>query len=168
MPKIFITGRPHSGKSTLLERVVTEVEDKQGFLTREVIHSNERTGFQIVTANNHVALLASIRICSGPRVGKYHVSLAAINKIMPWVTLYDNKDILYIDEIGEMQLGSSGFVNLVNKYLASPNTLIATVSEVFDHPFITELKSRPDSIWFSLTSENRQQIYERIKSTLQI
>ena len=42
---ILITGKPKSGKSTILEKVIFGIPDKVGFITKEIRANGQRTGF---------------------------------------------------------------------------------------------------------------------------
>ena len=73
MKKILVTGKPRSGKSTLLQSVVAEYNNKQGFITKEFRENNERAGFSVVTARGDEQILASIHVVSPQKVSRYGV-----------------------------------------------------------------------------------------------
>jgi hypothetical protein len=64
---------------------------------------------------------------------------------------------LFLDEIGQMQLFSENFKELVIKYLDSSNTCIATLSKVYSDEFIENIKNRNDVIMIEITGENREE-----------
>ncbi len=163
---VLLTGLPRSGKSTLLARLIKEQRNAVGFLTAEILAGGGRLGFQIMTHNGTQATLAHINSPSPVMVGKYHVDTAALESIIPMVSTFTPNDLLYIDEIGEMQLHSENFKDLVLKYLEAPAICIATISAVYENAFIDALKGRSDVSVIYLSPENRELEYLRIKEFL--
>lgn len=163
---ILITGLPHSGKSTLMKRLLDNVESKQGFITLEILENGQRVGFKIVTAGGSEAVLASVEFETPIRVSKYGVSVSNLEKILPECSNFEEKDVLYIDEIGQMELYSLKFKELVLKYLDSGNLVIATVSKIYSDDFTQMLLSRGDVNLFEITPENRDRVYEEIRGML--
>ncbi|MEM4757865.1 MAG: nucleoside-triphosphatase, partial [Nanopusillaceae archaeon] len=58
--KIFISGNPKSGKTTLVKKIIQEFgkENFFGFYTEEIIENKERNGFKIVTTFEKEYLLS--------------------------------------------------------------------------------------------------------------
>ncbi|MFX1562472.1 MAG: nucleoside-triphosphatase, partial [Promethearchaeota archaeon] len=118
---ILITGQPGCGKSTLVARIVKELQTKGvkvgGITTPEFrTESRQRGGFLIqdITTGEE-AIMATSEYSSKIRVGRYGVDVAAIHKI--GVTAIDKAvitaDIVVIDEIGKMELLSQKFQNFL-------------------------------------------------------
>ncbi len=163
--KILITGLPRSGKSTILEKVINEIDNKKGFITREVRANGERTGFEIVTDDGRKKMLSSIDFNSLHKVSRYFVDVDGLDEMV--ATLMDyGKELLYIDEIGQMELFSENFKELVTNYLDSDNVFIATVSKVYEDDFIRRIKSRKDVLLYEITPENREEKLIEIKDYL--
>ena len=158
--KIIITGLPRSGKSTLLHKIVSQIEkeDRRGFLTLEVNAGDERTGFEIITDDGRRQMLASVDITSSYKVSRYHVDLAGFEDIIRPLFAYRRGQLL--------ELISERFQTLVHAYLDSPNTFLATMSAVYDHRLINDIRSRKDVIILDITQENRDQRYSEIRSLL--
>ena len=72
--------------------------------------------------------------------------------------LYEDTDnkLLYIDEIGPIQLMFPLFEDLVNKFLATSNTFVGTVKQLNVHPFIEQVKKR--ALVVEITATNRNMI----------
>lgn len=160
--KIFITGLPHSGKSTLLSRLIDGVKEKQGFLTLEMQEDNQRTGFKIVTASGREAVLASINLDTPIKVSRYSVSVGNLDKVIPELENFNPGDILYLDEIGQMELYSDKFKQLVRDYLEAPNPLLATISQVYSDDFTKEILERDGVELLELTPENREETFHTL------
>ncbi|MFH1253719.1 MAG: nucleoside-triphosphatase [Candidatus Uhrbacteria bacterium] len=151
---ILITGMPKSGKSTLLKKVISGLENKIGFVTNEVRENGERIGFEIETHLGEKSTLASVNFQTDFRVSKFFVNVNNLDEMIPKVSEFNNENLLFLDEIGQMELFSENFKNLVLKYLDSPNTCIATI-KVWDNEFIEQIKKRNDVILVEITEENR-------------
>jgi len=161
---IFIAGIPRSGKSTLLERVLDSLDvDKKGLITKEVREDGQRTGFEIVTSTGEKRVLASVYIESPIQVSRYFVDVPGFEGLLP--TLFNfNDELLYIDEVGQMELYSDKFQDLVRRYLNSQNSFLGTLSRVYEHPLIDEIRRRNDITIFDLTPENREETFRKIQA----
>lgn len=165
---IVITAVPHTGKSTLLQKVIAEIPQKRGFYAREQKDARGvRTGFECVTNNEkHDPFpLAYVSDEKSPyRVGKYVVNLDHLDTYCKWSMNFSvgESDMLYIDEIGQMQLYSEPFKKYVLKCFDSEATTISTISAIYYDPFIEEIKKRTDVILLELTEKNRNSMAEYI------
>lgn len=161
---ILITGKPHVGKSTLLNEVITNVKNTCGFVTLELTEKGERSGFELVSSAGIRAVLASTKSESSIRVSRYGVELQAFNDFLS--TLMQPKDgtLLYIDEIGQMELFSDMFKDMVRQYIESPNLFIGTLSSVYNDVFTENLRARNDVQILHMTLENRDEIKSAIQS----
>lgn len=166
--KLLITGLPKSGKSTLLEGLVSRYNGvAQGFITREIKKGAKRTGFEIVTSNGQHALLAQTEVETDSPVGRFFAMPDNISKTLKSISNFDSADLLYIDEIGQMQLLSREFKSLLSNYLNSDKTFLASVSKVYESGEIDFLISHKDSLLFSLTESNRGNVEEAMNAVLQ-
>ena len=165
---IAITGQPHSGKSTLLHRAVDECRlPSYGFITREIMPAGatHRTGFELVSSENYVSTLAVADDKEGPRVSRYRVDLENLESFMSRLRDPAPGEIAYIDEIGQMELLSSSFSGLVERWIAQSNHILCTVSQVYEHPFIDQIMDRADHI-ITISEDSRSQALESVLSIL--
>jgi len=174
MPRnILLTGFPRSGKTTLLEQVVRGISKKKGFLTREVKECGERTGFEVVSSDNQVLLLASIHLNTryespryhlntSPEISRYCADIEGFDKFVSSQFKYSKEHSLYLDEIGQMQLFSSHFRDLVTNYLDASNLFLATISKVYSDAFTESIKRRSDVILVEVDSSDRDTAYREI------
>jgi len=153
---ILITGLPRSGKSTLLNRIILNQKNKIGFVTNEIRELGERVGFEVETSDGKTAIIAKTDFNTNHKVSRYYVEPKNLDLLIPSVSEFQENNFLYLDEIGQMQLLSSGFKKLCSSYLNSKNTLIATISQVYDNDFIWEVKERKDVLVIQLTDFNRE------------
>ncbi len=160
---ILLTGEPHTGKSTLLDRLVNDVDNKLGFVTTEVSENGIRTGFELVSALGGRALLASVDSPSGIRVSRYGVNLETLNSFIAELPPIKAGQLLYVDEIGQMELYSEQFKSLVLGYLDSSNPFVGTLSSIYHDKFTDDLRQRSDVEFVEITPENRDEV--RVKLT---
>jgi len=165
---VLITGMPKSGKSTLLRKLIADVPDKVGFVTNEMLGEQGRVGFEIETHGGHKATLAHVDLETGAKVSKYFVEIDNLESLIPEVSSYESGDILYLDEIGEMQLFSKKFEELVLQYLDSSNTCLATISSVYENEFARAIKTREDVNLIELTPENREEIERVLRGIMEL
>ncbi len=142
--KLFITGIPESGKSTLTQSLIASYPRKQGFITREMRDNGDRAGFEIVTASGILQTLAHVDIVGPPKVSRYGVDVAGFAALLPAIEKFSDADLLYIDEIGQMELYADAFAGFVDRYLAAPNLFIGTISKVFADDNTRRWLRRPD------------------------
>jgi nucleoside-triphosphatase len=166
---ILLTGRPGVGKTTVIEFVVREFENKAGgFVTGEIREGRVRKGFRITSLDGNTATLAHIKSDSPVRVGKYGVSTSAFESVaLPALRrALEQKQIVVVDEIGKMEMASEKFRRAVVEVLDSSCAVIATVPQ-HSNPFTDEIKRRGDVAVFEVTSKNRNSLPTIIKRSLQ-
>lgn len=164
--KILLTGEPHSGKSTLINKVLRQFDYKIGFVTDEVLKDGRRIGFALESSSGRTAIMAHIDYMSDIRVSKYGVKPLILDEFIHTLPQIDQQSLLYIDEIGQMQLYSYTFRALVDEYMGAPNDFIGTLSKVYEHELIQKLKQDPDIEIIEVTPSNRDSLEDTILSRL--
>jgi nucleoside-triphosphatase THEP1 len=163
---LLITGMPRSGKSTLLNKLIQEIDQKVGFVTNEVRKDGERVGFELVNHKREKSMLASVNFETNFKVSRYFVDINALDEMILGVEKVGEHDILFLDEIGQMELFSDKFKALVEKYLDSPNVCIATLSKIYSDEFIEKIKNRTDVFLVEINEENRDEKEKYLKTLL--
>src|SRR5215831_18840706 len=137
-PAILITGNPGSGKSTLITRLIEDIGEGQiaGLSTPEIRRRNVRVGFKVIDlATGEEVILASTS-CKGPTVGKYHVDVEAIDRIVAKIeTSLPSARFIFIDEIGKMELFSKRFKEFVDCVFSLGKPFIAVVHRNLVHKY---------------------------------
>jgi nucleoside-triphosphatase len=170
--RLFLTGAPGIGKTTLIRAVVEQLDEvtSAGFYTQEKRRRGQRTGFTIVTLNGEAGSLASIGR-KEPTVGRYSIDVEGFEAlVLPSIDPGTSPADLYvIDEIGRMELLSRKFRNKIIDLLAQPTNLLATIAKK-GKGFVEQIKGRNDIELIEVTRENRgplrEEIRQRIKTEL--
>jgi nucleoside-triphosphatase len=135
MPKkIFLTGQPGSGKSTVFMSCIELLRERGysvgGISTPEIRRRGRRVGFNVVDiATDRKEVMAGVDIKSVYRVGRYGVNLLGFESVALQAIDYaeDNCDVVCIDEIGRMELFSKSFKRKVERLIKGPKPLVAVL-----------------------------------------
>ncbi len=160
--KVLLTGRPGCGKTTLIKRLVNELQARAGgFYTEEMRERGARVGFKLVTLEGAEAVFAHVDFKTPERVGKYRLDLSAVEKIGVEAVreAARRKWLVVIDEIGPMEIRSAVFREAVNEALDSPEAfgMLATIV-ARSLPFTDAIKARSDVTVIEVRTENRQRL----------
>ncbi len=141
---VVFTGKPSSGKTTSVEKVIERVGGV-GFLTKEVREGKRRIGFVIEASWGERFWLAKVGHDSRFRVGKYGVFVDNVDRISRKLgELLKNSKLIYIDEIGKMEMKSENFENLVEDILRMKINSILTIPIVDFHPLVARIRKEAD------------------------
>lgn len=146
---VLLTGPPGIGKTTVCKKIASILEKKSknfdGFYTEEVRdQSGSRIGFDIVRVRDLETRLSLARLknltdaqqTSRHQVGNYRVFLDNFETIALPV-LDSDTDILFIDEIGKMELFSKDFKGKVMNILLGSSKrafVIGTIPQMHKVP----------------------------------
>ena len=162
---VLVTGRPGSGKTTLVlgvvERLAADGFKAGGFVTEEIREGASRAGFRVRDLAGDAAVLAHVGYRGVPRVGKYGVDTEAFERIALKALCFagGERDFLVIDEIGKMELLSGSFRDLLPALLDSPTPLLATVHRSGD-AFTRSLLDRGEVWVYELSVSGRDALRE--------
>ncbi len=166
MVKIVLTGRPGSGKSTVLRKIVDMLR-KRGYVVGGILCPDERgpdgrrVGFRIIDImHNNMGWLASVNQPEGPRIGKYRVNVRDALKV--GVTALHNSlreaDIVVIDEVGPMELLVRDLRKAIMKALSSSKHVIAIVHHRLRDSEIKQILVDKGYHVYKVTPENRNSL----------
>lgn len=162
MPRrhILVVGPPRCGKSTLIERVVRQLDrPATGFFTRELKTGERRVGFAIETLDGKRGILAHQDLKSRYQVGRYGVNLADIDGIaVPSLVPSGPEALVVVDEIGKMECFSRLFRDTLIRVLNSSHPVLGSIALTGDR-FIQGIKARNDVFLIGLSEANREQAF---------
>jgi nucleoside-triphosphatase len=168
--RLFLTGNPGVGKTTLIRAIVERLEEVTcaGFYTEEKRQGGQRIGFRVITLDGQEGSLASLGR-EKPTVGKYSVRVEEFEKfVLPELdTALTAADLYVIDEIGKMELLSRHFRNRIIELLAQPTNLLATIAKR-GRGFIEQIKCRTDIDLIEVTRNNRDELSEELARKIKI
>jgi nucleoside-triphosphatase len=162
--KVLITGRPGSGKTTLIKRVVNNLTQRAGgFYTEEIRDGGIRAGFKIVTLSGEEVVFAHVYLKTPERLGKYGLDLSALERIGVGAVrqALQARRLVIIDEIGPMEIRSVVFREAVNEALDSELPVLATIF-ARSLPFTEAIKSRPDVTLIEVRPNNRERLVSEL------
>jgi len=165
---LLLTGRPGSGKTTVVERVVARLPSgaASGFFTRELRDGGVRRGFAIHTLDGRSAVLARAGSGKGPRVGRYQVEVEELDMLaVPALAPHAGVRLVVVDEIGRMECLSRRFCDAVRAALDGPLPVLGTVA-LRGGGFIAEVRRRRDVSILEVTPGNRDRLPAEIAARL--
>jgi len=160
--KIYVTGRPGIGKSTVVLKVINKLREANvkigGILCPEVRGSHGgRVGFKIVdifTGKN--GWLAHKQLFKeGPRIGRYIVNTHDVLNVgvTALKNALDNADVIVIDEVGPMELSVHELRSEILNVLSKGVNVLAVVHYRLRDPTI--LKTLKSYKRYEVTINNR-------------
>jgi nucleoside-triphosphatase len=174
-PKIGITGLPRSGKSAVLDKVVSMIIDERkadpralrrgvpaniigGMRTEAIIENGERVGFACVDIlSGDRGVMAHREIDSRNRILGFGIDPSELDKVaVPAIqNAIGNCEILIIDEVGKFSVESEGFVAAVREALEYDMPTLLTLHKKSRHPLLQDIRRRDDGRILEVTPVNR-------------
>lgn len=166
--KIFLTGLPGSGKSTVLMKVIELLRQMGlkvgGIATPEMRESGRRTGFLVKDIwSEREGIMASVGQKTGPTVSKYGVDVKGFERIaLPALDFaVKSCDVCCVDEIGRMEFFSPKFKERIHEIVKIDKPMIA----VLHRDFVDQFRQYGKVI--DVTPESRSGLPEEIVKKLQ-
>jgi len=160
----LLTGRPGTGKTSIIKQIAAQMKGKAGgFYTEEIRTQGVREGFRLVTLNGESIILAHVSIHSPYRVSKYGVDIDALERIgVPALhKAAQQYDLVVVDEIGKMELFSAKFREAVSQIIDSGKRMLGTI--MFNpNPWADSIKRQPQVELITVTRDNNQQILNKL------
>jgi nucleoside-triphosphatase len=170
MQVYLLTGRPGSGKTSLIKQVIAQMEGRAGgFYTEEIRTRGIREGFRLITLDGEEMILAHVNIRSSYRVSKYGVDVNGFERlgVAALQQAAAQRDLIVIDEIGKMELFSTKFREIVSQLIDAGKKILATIM-LAPNPWADAIKSRPQIKLITVNRENHRQVLTELLNWLKI
>ena len=167
-PVYLLTGKPGTGKTSLIKQAVTELEGRAGgFYTEEIRSQGMRLGFKLVTLDGHEAILAHTDFNKRFQVGKYGVDVESLERVgvSALRKAAEQCDLVVVDEIGKMELFSADFREAVLEIIGGGKRVLGTIM-LHANPWADAIKRQPQVILVTVTRASYQQVLEDLRDWL--
>ena len=175
-PKIGITGLPRSGKSAVMQKVVSMLSDERveemrargddveaakllgGMRCEPLVEDGERVGFKCINyQTGEEAVMAHKNIDSRTRVLGYGIDPEALDRVaVPAIReAMEEYEVIVIDEIGKFSVESEAFVEVVRKAMEIDKPTLVTLHKKSRHPLLQDIRRRDDARILEVTPVNR-------------
>ena len=169
MKRVYLlTGRPGTGKTSLIKQAVSEFKGKAGgFYTEEIRSQGTRLGFKLVTLDGQEAILAHVDIHSRYRVSKYGVDIDSLDRVgvSALQQAAERCDLVVIDEIGKMELFSANFGEAVFQIISGGKRVLGTIM-LNPNPRADTIKRQPQVNLVEVTRVNYHQVLDDLRHWL--
>ena len=166
----LLTGRPGTGKTSLIKQAVAGIKGQAGgFYTEEIRKQGVREGFRLVTLDGKSAILAHTDIKSPNRVSKYGVDIDSLDRVGTSALreAAQHSELVVIDEIGKMELFSDSFRDTVSRIIGNGRRVLGTIM-LNTNPWADAIKHRPEVHLINVTRDNHQKVLEELRQWLDI
>ena len=164
----LLTGRPGTGKTSLIKQAIAEAGSRAGgFYTEEIRVQGVRQGFRLVTLDGQSTILARVDIRSPYRVSKYGVDVEGLERVGVSSLQRATRqcDLVVIDEIGKMELFSANFREAVLQAIDSGKRVLGTIM-LSPNPWADAIKLKPQVNLITVTRANHPQILSELQQWL--
>ncbi len=165
---IFITGKPGSGKTTLIkEACLPFLPQVGGFYTEEIREGTKRMGFRLKTFDGREGVLARKGMKSAYKLDKYGVNLEVLEGIgiCSMRNALQEKRVIVIDEVGSMEILSDAFRAALMECLLSPRKVLATI-RYNAQPFTDEVKKMGETTLLTVSRDDFVQRKAQLRAWL--
>ena len=166
----LLTGKPGTGKTSLIKQAIAGMRDKAGgFYTEEIRRGGVRQGFRLVTLDGEETILAHVDIRSPYQVSKYGVDIDSLDKVGVSALNQAAKErqVVVVDEIGKMELFSANFRETICQIINSGKKVLGTI--MFKaNPWADAIKRQLQVNLVEVTRANHRRVLEEILAWLEV
>ena len=171
---IFILTSPvHSGKTTLLKRVVQEFKRKKlvvdGFLSEAVFRGQERIGYDLfdLKKGKSIPLIRRAGKKDWQKVGSYFFVPSGLEEAQRIISRSKNSDICVVDEVGPLELSGKGFWPAMKPILFPPlTTFLITARKSILEDILGILGETDTKVFDTREKDDYSRLIEEITRTI--
>lgn len=169
MVNIFLTGPINIGKSTIINKVVAELQaagvDTAGFYTLPYVINGELRGFYIEPLNYPYFVPKKKERLIAYGIGdKWYAVKETFDKFGADILDYclnSTADLIIMDELGFFESEAFRFQEMVFTLLSSPKLVFGVIKPIII-PFMDKIRGHKDVILFEITDTNRDRLPNKI------
>ncbi len=150
--KIILSGAPSIDLAYFLNTLVEKIPRAVGLVTSPILAGLKVVGLRMhplpFDGNHEFVIAHQDNTDSNLYVDHYGIYEDALEQVAEYALSLLGKDfsptdILYLGELGKIQLSSPSFIATVRKYLDLPNSAILTLSDSYNSKFTNEFRRHP-------------------------
>ncbi len=160
--KIGISGPSGIRKSETIKTIIDMLDEEDisvgGMLTEPIMEDNRQMGYQVMNwQTKEKAVFAHLDLDSPVEVKGHGVDLDSLDEVgvKAIKDAANEKDVVLINEIGNMQVESELFSDTVRKVLEVDKPLIITFEKKSRNALLQDLRGRDDVRMLELTDVNK-------------
>lgn len=167
--KIILTGELHVGKSTVFNKVISNIAKKDyfGLQTAPVIEGGVICGHKVLRFTGESDVFAHVEFDKALKFGEYGIK----NEIFNEAGIYLRENIrpdnwLLIDELGVMEKNAYGFLENLTMLVKQHNNMIITIQSRALDFWQTHFGLEEFDALFVIKENNRDSIPEKINQMI--
>lgn len=165
-----VCGYSKSGKTTLIKRLIQETDKNvYGFFTEKFPDRLTEDGFcpiYIYPIGSDPIFNDENLIGLGGNGNHYTNSDVFDTKAVEYITTDDPNGIIFVDEVGFLEDKADLFQKKVFEVLAGDIPTVVIMKQKMNFDFMQKLKNLPNIEFLELKEDNRDEIFEQIKSAI--
>lgn len=160
---LFLTGDVQVGKSTVINRVIHDLQIKAGgFRTQRHYEKNQITGFYMESLNEDCSRGPFfIGRCGSEGRIAIPETFETVGVSILQECLRQSPDVIVMDELGFFENQACQFQNTVKKCLDSEIPVLGVLKNA-GTDFLNSLRNRTDIFLFFTTPDNRESIFNTV------
>lgn len=158
MNNIFLTGPTHIGKSTIIRKILSQLQSYRvgGFFTVPIYQNSQIIGYQIRSLSNRTMVFARAGCQGVYQVSRFGIFPEAFEKIgAPALAIaFETSQLIVMDEIGTMEQGASKFRQQILRCLDSQIPVLGVI-QPRPNCFLDAIRDRNDMALIYVNESNR-------------
>lgn len=166
---IFLTGSIHSGKTTIINKVIAELPELQisGFRTIPIFENRIKKGFYLESFDGLKKIFAHTDLNRTEQfdIYKFDYTIFEDFGVSILKQALSEDGVIIMDEIGMMEQHAEAFCAVIEQCLNAPRLVLGAVQKRATW-FLKILEDRVDTEIFSVSDENRNALPDQIISLI--